>query len=419
MAQRDGAPAGKRSEARLPPGTPRLLRAINERALLDHLRRTGPTSRAQLARETGLSKPTVSNALANLERAGLVRQVGHAASGRGPTALLYEPDPTVAFVVGVDIGRAWIRVAVADLGGEVVARQDDRNRARSAKLLVKAVGALARDAAASAGVSWSQVAHTVVGSPGVVDPENGRMRHAPNLPGWSGPGLVNALREELAPSVALENDANLAAIGEGAYGCGQGVGNFVYVSVGTGIGMGILIDGSLYRGSHGAAGEVAYAPLPGDAAREALAGDAAAPRKRGILEEAASADAIVRTAKSLGMGGRLSAKRIFSAARAGDPLALATVDAEADRLALMVGTVAAVLDPDLIVLGGGVGGNLDLLRPRLEQRLEQLSPLEARVVEGALGQDAVVLGALATALEGARELVFEQRAGSGYAPAAG
>ena len=113
------------------------------------------------------------------------------------------------------------------------------------------------------------------------------------------------------------------------------------------------------------------------------------------------------------MGGRPTAKRIFAAARAGDPLALATVEAEADRLALVVGTVAAILDPELIVLGGGVGGNVDLLRPRLEARLEQLTPLKARIAEGELRQDATVLGAIATALRTAREIVFEQRAGDG------
>jgi predicted NBD/HSP70 family sugar kinase len=390
------------------PGTPRLLRAINERALLEQLRHGGPKSRAQLARDTGLSKPTVSNALANLERAGLVRAVGRATPARGRSALLYEPDPTAAYVVGVDIGRDWIRVAAADLAGVVVGRGEVRNRARSAPAVVRSVGALAHDVVGEAGVDWADVTHNVVGSPGVFDPRSGRMRHAPNLPGWGRPGLVDALREVLPPRVTLENDANLAALGEGAYGRGRGVDHFVYVSVGTGVGMGVVIGGALYRGFGGAAGEVAYAPFPSDGTAAAPQGGEQA-RSRGILEQATSADAIVRTARALGMAGPVDAKRVFACARAGDPVALATVDAEAERLALVVGTVAAILDPQLIVLGGGVGGNVDLLRPRLEQRLQQLTPLEARVADGQLGHDAIVLGALATALHTAHELVFEQR----------
>jgi len=399
------------------PGTPRLLRAINERALLDHLRSAGPTSRAQLARATGLSKPTVSNALANLEQAGLVRPVGRSAPSRGRTALLYEPDPTAAYVVGIDIGRSWVRVAAADLSGEIVARRDERNRARSATALVETVGALTHDVVAGGGLTWKQVAHGVVGGPGVFDPESGRLRHAPNLPGWSRPGLADALRKALVPTLELDNDANLAAIGERTYGSGRGVANFVYVFVGTGVGMGIIIGGSLYRGSRGAAGEVAYAPLPADDARRALAEADRSARLRGILEEAASADAIVRTAKALGMKGRLSAKRIFSEARGGDPLAVATVEAEAERLALVVGTVAAILDPELVVLGGGVGGNIDLLRPPLERQLERLTPLDVPIAGGELGQDAIVLGAIATALRTARDIVFEERAGGTQAAA--
>src|SRR5215212_9211259 len=103
-------------------GTPRLLRAHNERALLEYLRRAGPSSRQDLARIAGLSKPTVSQALANLESAGLVRPVGPATPSRGRTAILYEPNPTAGYVVGIDIGRSWIRVAAADLGGTILAR---------------------------------------------------------------------------------------------------------------------------------------------------------------------------------------------------------------------------------------------------------------------------------------------------------
>ena len=114
------------------PGTPRLLRALNERSVLGHLRRVGPASRAQLARVSGLSKVTVSLTMANLERAGLVRVAGSTSRGRGRLAVLYEPDPTAGYVVGVDIGPAWVRCALADLSGTVVVRRDVPNRARSA-----------------------------------------------------------------------------------------------------------------------------------------------------------------------------------------------------------------------------------------------------------------------------------------------
>jgi predicted NBD/HSP70 family sugar kinase len=134
-------------------------------------------------------------------------------------------------------------------------------------------------------------------------------------------------------------------------------------------------------------------------------------KRRGILEEAASADAVVRTAKQLGMKGATSAKRVFAAARAGDELALAAVEAEANRLALVVGTVAAIVDPEFVLLGGGIGSNIDLLRPPLERRLAELTPLAPPVAEGELGQDAIVLGAVASALDTARDLVFEERAG--------
>jgi predicted NBD/HSP70 family sugar kinase len=393
---------------RRPGGTPRLLRAHNERALLECLRNAGPSSRPGLARVAGLSKPTVSQALANLKSVGLVRPVGPASPSLGRTAMLYEVDPTAGYVVGIDIGRAWIRVAAADLSGEIVARRDERNRARSGSALVRSVAAVAHEVVEAAGLTWKQVAHTVVGGPGVFDPDSDRFRHAPNVPGWSRPGVMSELREALPPTVALDNDANLAAVGERSYGSGRDARTFVYVSVGTGIGMGVIIDGELYRGAHGAAGEVGYLPLGEDGAGGAAGRDA---RRRGILEEAASADAVVRTAKRLGMQGATSAKRVFAAARGGDELALAAVDAEAQRLALVVGTVAAIVDPEFVLLGGGVGSNIDLLRPPLERRLGELTPLAPPVAEGELGQDAIVLGAVASALDTARDLVFEQRAG--------
>jgi predicted NBD/HSP70 family sugar kinase len=382
-------------------GTPALLRTLNQGALMQRLREGGPLSRAQLARDTGLSKPTVSQALAELEAAGLVRPVGRAAPSRGRTAILYEPDPTAGYVVGIDIGRAWIRVAVADLAGEIIARSDTPNRARTAAAVVRAVAREARATVKQAGIGWKRVVHTVVGSPGVFDPATGRLWHAPNLPDWSKPGLPDELRNALTPSTAIENDANLAAVGERDFGRGRDARNFVYVELGTGLGVGIVIDGEIHRGTRGAAGEVGYIPWP--------VGPGAARTERGRLEEATSAAAVVASAREAGMRGELTAKDVFDAARAGDPKALEAIDEEAVRVAHLLATIGAVVDPEFIVLGGGIGASADLLRPRIEKSLQELTPLETRVEESELGQDAIVLGAIATALGTAREIVFEER----------
>jgi predicted NBD/HSP70 family sugar kinase len=379
-------------------GTPALLRTLNQGALMQRLRDGGPLSRAQMARDTGLSKPTVSQALAELEAAGLVRAVGPAAPSRGRTALLYEPDPTAGYVVGIDIGRAWIRVAVADLAGTIIARSDIPNRARTAGAVVRAAAREARATVKRAGIGWKSVVHTVVGSPGVFDPSTGRLWHAPNLPDWSKPGLADELRDALTPSTTIDNDANLAAVGERDFGRGRDARSFVYVELGTGLGVGIVIDGELYRGARGAAGEVGYIPWP-DAPRS----------ERGRLEEATSAAAVVEAARAAGIRGDISAKDVFDAARAGDAKALQAVEVEADRVALLLATIGAVVDPEFVVLGGGIGGSADLLVPRVEERLRRLTPLETRVEASELGHDAIVLGAIATALETARDLVFTAR----------
>src|SRR3954452_16734016 len=319
-------------------GTPALLRTLNQGALMQQLRDRGPLSRAQLARDTGLSKPTISQALAELELAGLVRAVGPAAPARGRPALLYEPDPTAGYVVGIDIGRAWIRVAVADLGGSIIARRDSPNRARTGAAVVRTVAREARAAVKDAGIGWKRVVHTVVGSPGVFDPSTGRLWHAPNLPDWSKPGLADELRDALTPSTAIDNDANLAAVGEHDFGRGRDARSFVYLELGTGLGVGIVIDGEIHRGARGAAGEVGYipwAPAP-----------TAARSDRGRLEEATSAAAVVASAREAGMRGELSAKDVFDAARAGEPKALEAVDVAAVRIAHLLATISALVDPE-------------------------------------------------------------------------
>ncbi|HKV88550.1 MAG TPA: ROK family transcriptional regulator [Candidatus Dormibacteraeota bacterium] len=381
-------------------GTPSLLRAINERTVLDLIHRQGPLSRAQVARVSGLSKPTVSLTLTGLLDARLVREVGRQRGERGPSALLYELNPAAGWVVGVDVGRRWVRAALADISGAVVARRDERARVSSAKTLIGQIGSIARHLAADAGLRWPQVTHIALGSPGVFDPSHGYMAMAPNLPGWGRSGIVGAVSEELGTNVSFENDVNLAALAERADGLGRNVDSFVFLSVGTGVGMALVIDGRLYRGAHGAAGEVAYMPLgmgdPHDPAN----------RRRGAFEESAAAAGVVRMARRLGMRSPLTPERIFTAARRGHAVASRVVEAEAARLALAIATVTPVLDPELVILGGGIGRNGDLLLEPIERELRQLVPFRPKVVVSALGEDAVLRGAIATALEVARERVF-------------
>jgi predicted NBD/HSP70 family sugar kinase len=379
-----------------------VLRTNNEHLLLDRLRADGATSRAELARITGLSKPTVSTALGRLERAGLVREVGKAASaGRGRSAVLYEADPTAGYAAGIDIGRSWIRAAVADLDGTFLGRLDERNTADDAAGLVRAVASLARRVTAEAGLEWSAVLHTVVGSPGVTDSATHEVRYAVNLPGWGRRGATDLLQQELGTGLAVMNDANLAALGEYSVGAGQGSKLFVYLTVGTGIGAGIVAEGKLFVGAHGAAGEVGYLPWGPDGGP-----DADAPR-RGMLEDAAAADAVVSLARSHGLTGTDTAKAVFDAARGGDERALAVVRVEAERLAQAVAAVAAVIDPELVVLGGGIGDNADLLLDPLRAALKRITPLDPALKPSQLGGDAVLHGAIATAVTAARAAAFE------------
>ncbi|MER6565950.1 ROK family transcriptional regulator [Streptomyces sp. NPDC001093] len=378
------------------PWSRRRLRSTNERLLLDRLRALGAASRAQLARETGLSKPTVSSALASLEAAGLVHEVGTHAPERGRTAVLYAPDPAAGYALGVDIGRGWLRVAVVDLDGTVVARADVRNRARASAQLADLVVGTARQVIGNSGVDPAGVVHGVVGTPGVYDEKQRRVRYAMHLPGWGRAGLVDRMREELGVPLEVHNDANLAALGEYTYGVGTGSRLFAYILIGTGLGMGVVSEGRLFTGAHGLAGEIGFLPWPGR-------------HKPERLEDAVSGVAVVEAAREFGMSGQLTAKAVFDAARQGNPAALRAVELEAERIAHTVAAAAAVLDPDLVVLGGGVGHSVDLLLRPVQEQVRALTPLRPRIAPSRLGEDAVLLGAVATALDTARDLVFERR----------
>jgi predicted NBD/HSP70 family sugar kinase len=386
-----------------PAVAPSLLREMNQRLLLDRLFTVGPATRPQLAKDAGLSQPTVIAALDGLERAGLVLARDGGPSQLGRPAKLYSANPGAGTVAGIDIGRGWLHIQVADLVGSTLAQVDVRNTATGAAALVELTARSLAQAAAEVGLAPGVVTHTAIGSPGVLDPRRGGVRYAANLPGWHQAGLAQALVERIGPSVSIDNDANLAALAELDGGAARGLTDFAYLTIGTGVGVGLVLDGRIYRGVTGAAGEVGYLPIG-----EPPAGRTRRSR-RGMFEEVVAADAVVRYAKAAGLPGRITAERVFDLARRGTPEALDAVAAQARQLALAVASIAAFLDPEAVVLGGRIGQNLDLLEPPLTAALREVTPMRPRLVAGELGEEAVVRGAVVRGTAFAREAVFAQR----------
>jgi predicted NBD/HSP70 family sugar kinase len=341
----------------------------------------------------------VSLTLANLERAGLIRTSGMRTGAPGRAAVLYEVRPEAGYVLALDVGSEFLRGAVSDLAGGLRARSSVRTDAATGHQRVVELRRLAENLCAEAGIDRAEVTQTVLGSPGVYDP----MRDALGLPGalpeWDEPSVLAELRAGFGPALMLENDVDAAALAEQAHGHGRGVADFAFVSIGTGIGMGLVLGGRLHRGAHGAAGEIGFLPLgsghPGDD-RDA--------RRRGPLEAAASAAGIVRAARRAGLRGSVTARSVFAAADRGDPRAGKVVADEALLVARALCTVVAVADPELIVLGGGIG-QADGFLAAVAREVRRLAPVLPELRVSALGTDAVVDGCLAAGLDRAWQIV--------------
>jgi predicted NBD/HSP70 family sugar kinase len=378
---------------------PQLIRAMNEQAMLERIRWDGPLSRADLARISGLSKPTVSLALANLERTGLVQVAGTRTGVPGPAAILYEIRPEAGFVLALDVGREYLRGALADLSGVVRAKHSVRSRAAHGPGRVQDLVRLAGQLLAEARLAREDITQTVIGSPGVYDPGRDALSLTGGLAGWDRPSVLTDLREAFGAALMVENDVDAAALAELAHGHGRDFDTFAFVSVGTGVGMGLVLDGRLHRGANGAAGEIGFMPFA-----DSQGTDARDARRRGNLEAAASAAAVVRAARRSGMRGAVTARRVFASAAAGNERAAEVVAVEATLVARAVCAVVTVVDPPLVVLGGGIGQAPGFVEA-VARELRTMAPVVPQLRVSALGEDAVVDGCLAAGTDRAWELV--------------
>lgn len=374
---------------------PALLRALNERTVLDVVRAAGPISRAEVARQTGISRPTVSLVLRSLLEDGLVRETGHDPDRPHYGATYYEADPEAAVVLGVDFGARSLRAAICDLNGEVRAQEAIRSRGPVAER-IDVLAHTCRSLLRTSKLPPDLLENAVVALPAVVSPADGKVSSA-DLPGLASADLREQLERALRVPVALENDVNLAALAEQRSGVAQGVADFAFLLVGAGLGAAVVLDWKLYRGHNGAAGEL-------DAVRSGRADDAD-PCAAAISRFAA--DAVSGEPTVLEPPYEVSA--IFAAARTGDAVAGAVVEETARRIALHVLPLAATLDLPLVVLGGSLGANADLLDP-VRRHLEVWLPFPPRLEVSALGEAAVIEGALAAGVDAALERVFARRA---------
>ncbi|WP_405055703.1 ROK family transcriptional regulator [Kribbella sp. NBC_01505] len=384
------------------PGTPRLLRAMNDRAALDLLLSQGPLSRTTLGHLTGLSKPTASQLLARLEAANLVRASGTTAGRPGPNAQLYEINGTAAYVAGLDVTPTRIRSAVADLTGKVVGSYELPTPGRSAKGTVERVIKAIEGAAGEAGLHRENLHRVSIGTPGGFDPTTGRLRYATHLPGWHAPHLLDELAAAIAVPLEVENDVNLAAVAERQVGHAKDSENFVLLWGEEGIGAAIVVNGRLHRGATGGAGEVAFLPLPGTPLVRNVGRNNA-----GGFQELAGGEPVLALARANGIKAR-TPEAAISAALATPGAGDAVLSEFAHRLAVGLAAIVSVVDPELIVLAGGVitaGG--ERLRGLVQDELADLAVPRPRLLMTAIHLDPVLSGALQSALSTTRDEIFD------------
>lgn len=388
--------------------TASVMREINRAAVLDLVRRHSPIARSDIAEQLNVSLPTAMRVVEDLLSDGLVRYCGSSPSTGGRPRPLIEFNGSAHAVIGVDLGGSHTFGTVADLFGHVQCEVDLPRQNGDAHANLESLADVVRQLLDMPRPQGQRVRGIGIGAPGFTLTPEGIVTYAPSL-GWRDLPLKEILTARFNLPVFVENDVNLAALGEWGFGAGREARDLICINIGTGIGAGIIIDGALHRGHRQSAGEIGYL-LPG------LRYLGCAPGQYGALETEASGLGIARRGAAVlaaaGQPGRaadLRAEDVFEAARNGEPWAAAVVAETVDYLALAIINITAVFDPEMIVLGGGVAGSADLLIAPILQRIRSSTPFAPTLVASPLGQRAAVMGAIMLVLTGTTESLVLRR----------
>ncbi len=376
------------------------VRAHNRTRVVDALRKRGTASRADLARDTGLSRSTVSSLVSDLNDGGFVVELpdeaGHEASGKarssGRPGVLLALDPSAGAVLGVDFGHSHLRVALADLSSRVLAeRRLEVDVDRAAASALDGAVELTRLVLEDSGIARGQLLAAGMGLPGPIDRVTGVVGSSVILPGWAGLRAADELSRRLELSVEVDNDANLGALAEASYGAGRGADDVIYVKMSSGIGAGLILGGRLHRGSTGIAGEMGHVLLD-PRGRVCRCGN------RGCLETVATGPPLLRLLHET-HGDDITVAGMIDAALAGD-LGCRRVLGDAGRaLGRALADLCNHLNPKVIVVGGDLSRAGECLLLGIRESIGRYAlPAAAAAVDvraAVLGERAEVLGALA------------------------
>ena len=374
------------------PGTPSWLRERNERTALSLLLQHGVLTRNRIGELSGLSKPTASQIVARLERAGLIEAVGTVSAGRGPNAASYSVRSDRVLGVAIDVGETIIRSTVVDASGTeravATTATDPADESRTATADIRAAIEAACSAAA---VSTDLVRVVAIGVQGAIDPRSDELNFVAHLPGWPSKGIRTHLETALGLDVHIDNDVNLAAIAERSEGAGRDSAGFALLWMGEGLGLAVDLAGVVHRGAAGGAGEIGYLPVPWSAvdidptARE--------------LQDLVGGPAVANIARAQGVSGDTDQEVLD--ALPGHPSQHAVLEQVARRVAIGVVPVLAILDPELIVLGGPIGtAGGDELAALVRDEIEATTLWHPRATRSTVPQHPV--------LRGAREVLVQQ-----------
>jgi glucokinase len=389
-------------------GNASLIRKMNEDAVLSTVFKHGPITRVEISNFTGLSKPTVYSVVDSLLSEKLLIKDGSTSGDVGRAAKIFRVNPDAAYVIGIDLGGTNIRVGLANIFGEIVSLQTQATGKGNGKDILDKVLQLCRQVVETNEIYRDRVKAIVLGSPGILDPNTGNMLFAPNINGFGDLNVREYCERAFPAEIYIENDVNLAALGEQSNGLVKQNANFAFIAIGTGIGMGLVINGELHYGADNIAGELAYLPVGGNPYDPAN-------KIRGTLEEAITGSGIKNKLREV-LAKKPSAyinedstmKEVFEAAGAkNDPSAKIIIEYVAKLIAQAILAISIIVNPDLIVLGGGIGSNELLLKPVLSA-VSQVNPVKVKVEISLLGDQATLYGAIALGVKKVREQLFRQ-----------